>query len=157
MNRNYNYDLAKAIFFMKTRDPYGELSNMYPCKIWFDNRWWDSSEHLYQSFKFLDFETQEKIRLCKSPMAAAFEGRDRRNIIRPDWDLVLEDAMMTAIRPKFAQNKNCKDVLLSTTGRLLVELSFKDDYWGSRPDLSGRNRLGHVLMKHRDELNCFGF
>jgi N-glycosidase YbiA len=146
----------QTIFFQKTRDPYGELSNMYPCAIWFDNREWRSSEHLYQALKFDDFATQEKIRGIPSPMGAAIEGRSTSNKIKNNWVSQMEYVMSTALRAKFTQCQRPREVLLSTEDAWIVELSYKDDYWGSKPDMSGRNRLGHLQMQLRQEMAALG-
>ena len=106
--------------------------------------------------KFHDVAIQEKIRSLGSPMGAAIEGRSRANPIRPDWEQVMEEVMMTCLRAKFEQHPTLKTLLISTYPRTLAELSFKDDYWGTRPDGSGRNRLGHLLMHYRQELITFG-
>ena len=144
-------DNAGIIFFCKTKDPYGEFSNFYPSSIQYDGRQWKTLEHLYQALKFEDFSTQEKIRALPSPMGAAIEGRNRNNLMRPGWDEVKEDVMMTCLNAKFEQNPHLKQLLISTGKRWLAELSYKDHYWGTPPDGSGCNRLGVLLMQLRHE------
>lgn len=47
-----------------------------------------------------------------------------------------------------------KEILLSTGNAILVEHTEKDNYWGDGGDGSGKNRLGKILMKVRDEWNA---
>lgn len=137
------------IFFMKTRDPWGEFSNMHPTPIFYQGREWPTVEHAYQASKFLRIDSREKIRACASPMAAAYEGR-RLPDMREDWDIVREPIMDMMLALKTAQHASIRALLQSTGNRLIVELSYKDPYWGSREDLSGLNRLGVKWMQRRD-------
>jgi ribA/ribD-fused uncharacterized protein len=140
---------SPVIFFCKTKDSFGELSNFYPSPIRFDERVWPTVEHLYQASKFLYIGTQEKIRLLPSPMGAAIEGHNPNNGIRSDWESIKEWCMANALHRKFKQNPHLKQLLLSTEDSYLAELSYKDNYWGTRPDMSGQNRLGQMLMTLR--------
>jgi hypothetical protein len=140
-----------VIFFCKTRDPWGELSNMYPCQIAGGGKVWGSVEHLYQAQKFTDPTVREKIRLLANPMAAAYEGRSPANTMRPDWEVVKETKMLACLRLKYEQHPAIKAVLLSTGDRHIAELSYKDSYWGTRPDMLGQNRLGFLHMHLREE------
>ena len=42
-------------FFNESNEDYYFLSNFYKCKIIYDNKIYDSSEHLYQCWKFISF------------------------------------------------------------------------------------------------------
>lgn len=144
-------DAQSTIFFSKTGDTYGSFSNFYKCNFIYDDRIWSSSEHCYQAFKFEDFLIQEKIRLQPSAFMAALEGRNpATGPVRPDWKDINCDVMSNVTFAKFNQNKTEQNILVSTYGKLLVELSYKDQFWGSLPDLSGMNKLGHILMDHRE-------
>jgi len=57
--------------------------------------------------------------------------------------------MMDALRAKFAQHDDLRDILLGTGDAALVEHTANDSYWG---DGSGKNRLGVLLMRLRAEL-----
>ena len=59
--------------------------------------------------------------------------------------------MLQALRKKFVQPA-LREILLGTAGRELVEASPGDSFWGSGRDGSGSNRLGHLLMRLREEL-----
>lgn len=141
-----------TVYFMKTRDPWGEFSNFYPAKFTLDGVEWITSEHAYQAQKFTDIQIKEKIRNLRSPMAAAIEGRNKNNPIRLDWEEVKEDEMSRILYAKFSQNERLKQVLLSTENRVIVELSYKDSYWGWSNGY-GQNRLGCLLMELRRKLS----
>lgn len=68
------------------------------------------------------------------------------------WDSIRDNVMYIAVKEKFTQNKKLKDLLLSTKGFVLREASTRDGYWGTDKDGSGKNMLGNILMKVRDEL-----
>lgn len=141
------------VFFCKTKDPYGELSNMFPSPLVAGGKVWPAVENLYQAQKFGDPATREKIRLLTNPMAAAYEGRNRANVMRPDWDQVKDAKMLACLRLKYEQHPSIKALLLATGERCVAELSYKDSYWGTRPDMSGLNRLGQLHMQLRREFN----
>ena len=145
--------MSDVIFFCKTHDPYGEFSNFYPAQMLAGGKLWPTVEHLYQAQKFLDPALREKIRLLPSPMAAAIEGRNRANPARPDWMEARDPKMLSCLRLKYAQHPPIKALLLATGERCIAELSYKDNYWGTRPDMSGVNRLGQLHMFLRHEFN----
>lgn len=65
-----------------------------------------------------------------------------------------DEVMLKAIRAKVEQHSEVKEILLSTGNAILVERTEKDNYWGDGGDGSGKNRLGKILMKVRDEWNA---
>lgn len=85
-------------------------------------------------------------------MVAARLGRSRSVPIRKDWESVKDDIMRTAVRLKFSQNEDMKQLLLSTGDAVLVEHTKNDRYWGDGGDGRGRNMLGKILMEIREEL-----
>ena len=71
---------------------------------------------------------------------------------RPDWEQVKEDVMYKALQAKFSQHNDLRKLLLDTGERTLIEHSPHDSYWGDGGDGSGKNKLGELLMKLRDEV-----
>jgi ribA/ribD-fused uncharacterized protein len=88
----------------------------------------------------------------KEPMIAARLGRDRKKKLRWDWESVKVGFMTDAVRAKFTQHEDIRKVLLDTGDAKLVEHTENDSYWGDGGDGSGRNMLGQVLMRVREEL-----
>lgn len=85
-------------------------------------------------------------------MVAARLGRSRAQPIRADWEQVKDELMKTALLAKFRQNKDIREILLSTGDAQLVEHTRNDRYWGDGGDGSGKNKLGLLLMEVRAEL-----
>ena len=140
-----------AIHFYKESDAYGEFSNFARYPIVIDDVMWYSSEHYFQAMKFPhDRDYQEKIRTTKACYKIKRLGHTRQIELRPDWEDVKEDVMMIALRAKFDQYPDLKQLLLSTADKSLVEHTDKDNYWGDAGDGSGLNRLGDLLVELRE-------
>jgi ribA/ribD-fused uncharacterized protein len=140
------------IRFYSTKDAYGEFSNFsnHPFKL--DGVEWPTSEHYFQAQKFENEEYREKIRTTASPMIAARLGRSRRETLRSDWEEVKDEVMLRALKAKFGAYPQLKTLLLGTGKEELVEQTSNDYYWGCGTDGSGKNMLGILLMRLRDEL-----
>ena len=115
-------------------------------------RSWPTVEHFFQARKFAGTEHEEAIRLAPSPMVAARMGRSRKRPLRTDWEAVKLDVMLEALRAKFTQHADLRELLLGTGNALLIEHRARDNYWGDGPDGGGANMLGTLLMRVRDEL-----
>ena len=144
--------MAAVINFYRTGDELGCFSNFAPHPINLKGKLWPTSEHYFQAQKFAGTEHEEAIRREKSPMIAARLGRDRQKPIRPDWENVKDDIMREAVRAKFQQHPDLRDVLLGTGEAKIVEHTDNDSYWGDAGDGSGKNMLGVILMEIRQEL-----
>lgn len=99
-------------------------------------------------------EIQQKIRNFENPGQAKSFGR-KHSGLRSDWEEVKDDVMRDALKAKFTQHQNLKELLLSTGNAELVEASPTDSYWGNatRKDGSkGLNKLGLLLMEIRETL-----
>ena len=92
------------------------------------------------------------VRLLDNPMKAAEMGRDRSLPLRKDWEEVKDAVMEKAVMEKFKQNKEIREVLLSTDKESIVEKTTDDYYWGCGKDGSGQNKLGKTLMRVREKL-----
>lgn len=110
-------------------------------------------EHWFQSQKFTDSELQEKIRGCSTPTQAKRLGRTRHETFLTSWDEKKEEIMLEGLRAKFTQNSLLKESLLKTGSALLEENASWDSYWGIGKSGKGKNRMGYLLMKVRDELS----
>jgi ribA/ribD-fused uncharacterized protein len=141
-----------SIFFYKTNDAFGFLSNFAPYRVFIDGLIWPTSEHYFQASKFDEYNIRERIRAIESPMKAAKEGRNRDIPIRSNWELIKDDIMRKAIRAKFMQHHRIKVELLNTKGFCIVEQTVNDHYWGDGGDGSGKNMLGVLLMELRKSL-----
>lgn len=140
------------IEFYSVGDAYGEFSNFaaYPIKL--DGELWPTSEHYFQAQKFKERKLRAKIRRAKTPMIAARMGRDRSKPLRRDWESAKVEVMLRALRAKFSQHEELRELLLSTGEERLVEHTRNDAYWGDGGNGSGKNMLGRLLMRVREEL-----
>ena len=110
------------------------------------------SEHYFQSQKFKGTKYEGVVRHAKGPKQAAQEGRDKSKPLRDDWESVKEDVMYSVLQAKFDQHPKCRETLLGTGDAKIIEASPRDAYWGWGPNQQGKNRLGFLLMRLRDEL-----
>jgi len=141
-----------TIGFYSAQGQYGCFSNFSRHSFWLDDKQWQTSEHYFQAQKFLNTEYYDLVHKAKSPREAATLGRNRSFPLRQDWEEVKEDAMRQALHAKFTQNKEIKEVLLSTHDQDLVEETTDDYYWGCGIDRTGKNRLGVLLVELRNKL-----
>lgn len=143
---------SRVIMFSALSGTYGCFSNFAPYSITLKGVVWPTSEHYFQAQKFVGTEHEDAIRRAKTPKLAANLGRSREHPLRPDWEQVKDAVMEDAVRAKFAQHADLRRILLETGDALIVEHRAGDSYWGDGPDGSGRNMLGRILMKVRDNL-----
>jgi ribA/ribD-fused uncharacterized protein len=144
--------MAKVINFYRTGDKYGCFSNFSAYPVVIGGKVWPTSEHYFQAQKFAGTEHEEAIRSAKSPMIAARMGRDRSKPIRADWEQVKDDLMREAVRAKFSQHADLREILLATGDSPIVEHTANDSYWGDGGDGSGMNMLGQILAEVRAAL-----
>lgn len=144
------------IIIDKFDGPYGFLSNFSKSPIVYHGKHWPTAEHLYQSLKTADQNYQERIRLSSSPDEAKRMGR---NVMLPiDWAKRKIVSMHLCVFLKFIQNRQLYKKLSLTKAAYLIEGNiWHDNEWGDCKcehcrSISGKNLLGIILMKVRDEL-----
>ena len=145
------YDASKAAAFMRSRERWGELSNMtrgFPLIV--NHTRFQSSEGLYQAFKFPDSPSrQTAIGLAGSGMEAKKVAYQKGNLPVDDWDNLRVNAMCIALAVKLDQHPTkFGNILMKASGLFIVEKSYRDQFWGAHPSgetLTGRNVLGKIL------------
>ncbi len=143
-----------VINFYSTTGEYGCFSNFSRHRIFLKQKSWPTTEHYFQAQKFAGEPDEEEVRLAKTAMIAARMGRSRSRPFRRDWESVKDQVMLEALRAKFSQHEDLKQILLGTGDAKLVEHTANDSYWGDGGDGSGKNRLGQLLMQVRAELRA---
>jgi ribA/ribD-fused uncharacterized protein len=113
-------------------------------------------EHQFQAMKFDDPQERLLVLAANSPGRAKTIGGPRGGLksYRKDWDIVKDQAMITLLFLKFAQNINpdLHDKLLATGHAVLIEgNNHGDRYWGT-VNGEGSNHLGILLMATRQNL-----
>lgn len=73
--------------------------------------------------------------------------------LRTDWEDVKDRYMYEIVKAKFIQHPELKDKLLATGTATLIEgNNWNDKYWGVCNG-KGKNKLGEILMRIREELS----
>lgn len=78
------------------------------------------------------------------------ESKERGIRMREDWNEIKDEVMYFVVKTKLEQYPDIKKLLLSTTG-IIREASPTDLYWGIGKNNNGKNMLGKIYMKLRDE------
>lgn len=104
----------------------------------------------FQAQKCQDTDFYDLIWRAATPGKAKKLGRSCP--LRDDWNEVRLDVMRDALRMKFTQHSELRDLLLSTHNKPLVEHTHNDHVWADGGDGSGQNLLGQLLMEVREEL-----
>lgn len=150
-----------TIAFNRNKDPYGWLSNMYPCEIDFGGKKWRTTEALFQALRFKDEAIQELIRAEKSPMSAkdVMTMNQKHLSIQKYSDTDIMNMRM-CLKLKLAQHPNLVNDLLETEDALIVEdITKRGDkggnmVWGAMlvgEEWIGQNILGNLWMELRKE------
>lgn len=131
------------------------LSNFYPhAPIWFDDKEWPSSEHLYQAWKTKDIAERKRIRTAANAGVAKQLGR--QCTIRKDWLKIRLPVMKKVVGLKYAQHPSLKERLMDTRRLYIVEGNrHRDNFFGQ--DIGegksgsqiGHNHLGRIHMRYR--------
>lgn len=126
---------------------------------------WKTSQYLYTRFatseqayhweKFKHIGGRGVQELLEEALSAhdAFTIAQKHSALRrEDWDEVKVEVMRNILRAKVDQHEYVKRKLLATGDRILVEDSWRDDFWGWGPNRDGQNVLGKLWMEVRAEL-----
>jgi ribA/ribD-fused uncharacterized protein len=144
------------IYFYKAKEvPYGVFSNFDTRHhINIDGTVWESTEHYFQAMKFHGTDPNHMLAIFNaySPIDAAVMGRAKTHKLREDWEQVKDDVMRVAVRAKFTQYPELKNILIQTGDAELIEHTANDSYWADGGDGTGKNMLGKILMEIREEL-----
>jgi len=113
---------------------YHEFDNFYACHFVEDDILYKSTEHYYQSKKFLDPKIQKLIIEAKDAHDAWSLGQ--MYPLKKGWDDIKVKIMLNAHKLKFDQNPHLKELLVETEDE--IKFPYSDDFWGTI--------LGKILM-----------
>ena len=153
----------KFTFFWHSNSPF---SNWYISPFVHHGITYNCSEQymMYQkAILFKDFEVAEMILEQTLPKKQKLLGRMVRDYDDSIWMKECLHTMNLGLKSKFTQNEFCLKSLLDTGDTIIAEASPYDKIWGIGLDENdwratdptkweGKNLLGIVLMKVRDEL-----
>ncbi|MBQ4111697.1 MAG: nicotinate (nicotinamide) nucleotide adenylyltransferase [Clostridia bacterium] len=133
------------------RDQYFFLSNFYPAPVTYRGLTYRNNEAAFQAQKCMTEDEKIPFTDCEPAKAKSI---GRRVTLRPDWERVKLSFMEEIVYAKFSQNEDLRELLLSTGHAILKEgNTWNDIFWGvSRKTGRGKNHLGKILMRVRDQL-----
>ena len=138
------------------RGEYFFLSSKYYAPVMYKNLMFENNEAAFQSGKCI--YDSYRVNFCH---LTPFEAKTLGGIIslRRDWKQIKNQVMEDCVRDKFTRNLDLKILLLETRDEELIEGNdWGDTYWGVCNGI-GKNMLGVILMKVREELRnsliCF--
>jgi len=152
---------TNIIKFYSRGTKHGEFSNLFLVDIWFEDRWWKSSEHCYQYHKFKEEynDIAEWIITAPRPstLAIAAHGFSKYSkYIKSNWKDINVSLMRKIVLAKFSQHDDLAKKLLETGDATLIEDSPYDSFWGIGAKGTGVNMLGKILMETREILRKEG-
>ena len=129
------------------RGEYFFCSNFYEAPIHYAGLIFNNNEAAFQAMKC----PARKAEFCTlNPSAAKRLGR--QVALRADWEAVKEQTMYEICRQKFIEHPELLKKLKETDNAELIEgNSWGDREWGVCNG-QGKNKLGKILMRLRDEL-----
>jgi ribA/ribD-fused uncharacterized protein len=139
------------------------LSNFSAFRLYWKCLDFDTSEAAYHWEKFAPVADPKatwrghptmcvQIHGARSAHDAYKVAQANKHLARPDWDEIRVGVMQEILREKVRQHEYVRRKLLETGDRLLVEDSWRDNFWGWGPDQKGANVLGLLWMTVRNEL-----
>lgn len=111
-----------------------------------------TSEHAYHTERFEDEEVKDLIRKTMSAHDALKVSHQHEGNYRKDWQDVKVGIMKDILREKVKQHPYIKKKLLDSEDKVLVEDSWRDDFWGWGSNKDGQNMLGKLWMEVREEV-----
>ena len=142
------------------------LSNFYDSPLCIDNINYQNVEQFFTAEKartFQDQATVNSIMEAESPSEMKYLGKHTKGFNLNIWNEKAASVMIKGLRAKFSQNQRLQEKLLNTNDKLLAESSKNDSVWGTgmamtdpnafnKDSWGGKNQLGNLLMKVREEL-----
>ena len=133
-------------------DDYEFLGNFYPAEVEMVGVKGPTVEHVYQALKSTDPIEKLHIAGQETPLEAKKAGHNLK--LRPHWEEIKVGIMEALVRQKFTRHKDLGRRLLETGDAYLEETNdWGDRFWGVYRG-EGKNHLGRILMKIREELRA---
>ena len=155
----------KAIYFFRTNNDFGYLSNFYTCNFRINDITFCCMEQWIMYNKCLLFDPNsiliDKILNENNPSKIKAYGRLVKNYVDNIWSEKRYEVLIKGLYAKFEQNLEIRNKLLSTSNKILYEASPYDRIWGiglsardaliTDSSLYGKNILGVALMETRNK------
>ena len=129
------------------------FDNFAPFQIEWRGKLYSTAEHAYQAAHFseTDPELAELVRLTRSPRIAADIANANSDKDDPNWPQNKLAIMEELVRCKLEQHEHIRQVLEQSGSKHIVEMNGNDEFWGWGKDHNGRNELGKIWMRLRNE------
>ena len=130
------------------------LSNFYEAPVVYDGFSYRNNEAAFQAQKCCTYEEMQRFTTL-NPSEAKRLGR--RVKLRDNWEQIKEQRMYEICYCKFKLNPDLLDKLLKTGDAYLEEGNdWGDKYWGT-VNGEGKNALGKILMRLRENFKNEGY
>lgn len=142
------------------RGIYRWLSNFHLVPIRYQGIDFPSTEHAYQAMKSFDHNIRLKFSVAGGLSCKEAKKLGGSIVLRADWDVIKLQVMEEVLRLKFVAGSDLAAQLIATGDEDLVEGNWwHDSYYGvctcGKPECAtGKNKLGVILMKLREELQA---
>lgn len=135
---------------------YRFLSNFYLCDIEvYEDEIYPSTEHAYQALKFSS-KNIRKLFMDKNLSPGDAKKLGRYYPMSENWDDYKLGVMYAVNIYKFTFHPQLKQSLIDTGDQELVEgNTWGDQYWGTCNNV-GKNHLGKILMRIREDIKTIG-
>ena len=159
------------VFFWHEYEQYGVFSQWFDYPITIEGICYRNCEQYMMAKKALfagDLEKYVLIMHESDPQKIKKLGRDVRDLDKKGWDHCKKEIVYNANRAKFTQHEKARHYLMSTGRKTIAEASPMDREWGIGLEANhpaakdphrwpGKNMLGEVLMRIREEFREKGF
>ncbi len=142
--------MKEPIFFYEHE--YYVFSNFSSFAIEWKGNLCMTSEHAYHTEKFEDESIKAEIRATRSAHDSQKVSHLYKDKYHPHWNEIKVGIMKEILYAKLEQHPYVMKKLLESGDRLLVEDSWRDDFWGWGPNKDGQNHLGKLWMEIRQEI-----
>ena len=132
--------------------PYGVFSILSPHPVVVRHVAYPSAYHYFLCMKFRGTEYEHTIRQAGSLWEVDRYVRRAEGLQRSDWEAVKMEVMLLAVYYKFKQNPDLCPLLVGSGGKVIVNHTPSDSFWGDGADGSGKNIMGVILMAVRKRL-----
>lgn len=133
----------------KFKGKYHFLSNFHHAYVVHEGILYENNEAAFQANKLKDVLKRNSFSHLDPSLA---KRKGRRVNLRDDWEDIKDNVMYEVCLAKFTQNPHLKSKLLETGDSILIEgNTWNDTYWGVCKG-KGKNMLGKILMKVREEI-----
>ena len=151
-NKDLNRETDSEIyFFTKAFYPLDNFS-AHAVNIW--GVTFPTSEHAFQWKKFSIVQPELAVRILNatSPHAVKEISDANKSLTPEKWHDERVSVMEEILTAKAKQHEDVRDILKRTGSKRIIENSPVDSFWGCGPDGKGRNEVGNIWMKIRENI-----